>query len=579
MHDIKNLRYKECTPEETVNRIQGILDKIGVMIEEEWLKTTGIYSVQIRIENTSIYANGKGINEAYARAGAYAELMERLQTGICYRLYDNWKYDCKKAGLSDVRILPYIRKYLLCECRMNDCDVSKVLDYFKEILPFMHYKWIEFAEVDSSERLELPSIFVDIYYGSNGMAAGNTRCEALVQGMCEIVERYALRKIFEVRIDDLADVTEYICKKYENLAVVFKNIAEAGYTMKVIDLGAGMKLPVVAVIILDKKRKKYFVSLASHPALSIAVERAITEIFQGRSLEELHEMMSPIFCSEDNLDENNLKNIFVNGEGFFPKYILAFAQMSNKISSVWDEYQDMGTNKELFQELSHAVKRITGNKIYVADFSCLEFPTYQIVVPNISEITKICDYISLKRIADAYIVKKYIAGGNYTKPNVERIISYLEGKKNNDTYVLKEIYNLPLDSNKETTLDALNIHLMLSIFYCFNGNYAESLKAMEKFNYLLSRTCGNQDILDYYELLQNILELKVEKYNEQDIENILETFYESDKIKEGIFDLKHENVCKNIVCIPCLSNGKCNGCAIGNACLYKSTEKLLEKIF
>lgn len=74
------------------------------------------------------------------------------------------------------------------------------------------------------------------------------------------------------------------------------------------------------------------------------------------------------------------------------------------------------------------------------------------------------------------------------------------------------------------------------------------------------------------------MELKAEGHKEQKIISILENFYEPNKIQEGLFDLRVENVCKNIVQIPCLANGKCADCELKEACLYKETAKLFENI-
>ena len=42
----------------------------------------GTYALRLKIENTDIGVNGKGINKIYAQASAYAELIERLQNDL-----------------------------------------------------------------------------------------------------------------------------------------------------------------------------------------------------------------------------------------------------------------------------------------------------------------------------------------------------------------------------------------------------------------------------------------------------------------------------------------------------------------
>lgn len=54
---------------------------------------------------------------------------------------------------------------------------------------------IPYLSLTNGDEIYLPSIFVDISTGSNGMCAGNSPAEAIMQGLCEIYERHVLNKI------------------------------------------------------------------------------------------------------------------------------------------------------------------------------------------------------------------------------------------------------------------------------------------------------------------------------------------------------------------------------------------------
>lgn len=85
MKDNNNLHFKDCTPEETIAKIQSILNENEIEVEEIWKKhddTINTYSTRLVYKGTSIGTNGKGVSEVYARASAYAEFMERYQNGI-----------------------------------------------------------------------------------------------------------------------------------------------------------------------------------------------------------------------------------------------------------------------------------------------------------------------------------------------------------------------------------------------------------------------------------------------------------------------------------------------------------------
>lgn len=76
------MKFKERTPVETVDFILNIINKFKWTINEEWLPYSdiGTYSLRITLENApSIGSNGKGTTREYAKASAYAELLERIQ--------------------------------------------------------------------------------------------------------------------------------------------------------------------------------------------------------------------------------------------------------------------------------------------------------------------------------------------------------------------------------------------------------------------------------------------------------------------------------------------------------------------
>ncbi|MGE5678578.1 MAG: YcaO-like family protein, partial [Pseudomonadota bacterium] len=90
-------KYKECPPEETVERIKKILKGIGIELEDHWGDTgmEGFYTLRVNIPGTGIGSNGKGASREYAQASAYAEFMERLQNdymGLGDYDEDTWRY-------------------------------------------------------------------------------------------------------------------------------------------------------------------------------------------------------------------------------------------------------------------------------------------------------------------------------------------------------------------------------------------------------------------------------------------------------------------------------------------------------
>ena len=84
MSELQNRRYKEVAPEETVKKLKGLLEKLGIEVEEKWSNesSVGTYSLRIHIKGTDMGQNGKGMTREFAMASGYAEFFERLQNGM-----------------------------------------------------------------------------------------------------------------------------------------------------------------------------------------------------------------------------------------------------------------------------------------------------------------------------------------------------------------------------------------------------------------------------------------------------------------------------------------------------------------
>ena len=85
--DISKNHYKECTPEETIKTIQKILNDNDIEVEETiniQNETIDTHTIRLTLKGTNIGQNGKGVNETYCRASAYAEFIERLQNQFLY---------------------------------------------------------------------------------------------------------------------------------------------------------------------------------------------------------------------------------------------------------------------------------------------------------------------------------------------------------------------------------------------------------------------------------------------------------------------------------------------------------------
>ena len=273
-------KHKERLPEDTIRIIKSFFEEEGFDIKETAMYDTGvgIYSCTITLNYKGHQiglSNGKGVTGLYSKASAYAELYERFcllefqdePLSLSY-LYDG----CNTRNIKELTAF-YHAIYRTGKKGVLD----KTLAYlYGEELPV-----VPFDSLTGGEPAYLNPIVMINIDGSNGMAAGNTIEEALVQGFSEIFERYVEEKIF---------YGEKVLKKVplallENeftwAAEKTKELLKKGFHISFYDASERTGLPVMSSLCIDLKRGQHYINIGASPCFETALERTITETFQG----------------------------------------------------------------------------------------------------------------------------------------------------------------------------------------------------------------------------------------------------------------------------------------------------------
>lgn len=393
--------YKEDHPRNTVLRIKNILTRLGVVTTEAvWMKyVENVYSVRVETleDNGSFGSNGKGKTRFFTLASAYAEFMERIQNCMIILSNSFWNHsleeikqnsgfyyfpDEKIMDINELEQLP--SKVLIDLFSQEKFDKSIRLDTYNTIgVPFYDYF--------SNQKVYLPLKYLLSATGTNGMAAGNTNFEAIYQGVCEILERYAAHLVFSKQLTP-PTISEEILKKYPDEKKIIEDIEEKGYKVIVKDFSCGLSLPVLGTIILNQQEDSYRLNVGSDTSFSIALSRTLTEILQGiDSSERLETFFQPIpeeefeyFQKDDEFSikirHRELNKFFVNGKGKFPKSIFANKESYSFNETTFITHDSYKSEVEYLFAMMHA----WGSDIYVRNVSFLGFPTYYIYVTNVS---------------------------------------------------------------------------------------------------------------------------------------------------------------------------------------------------
>ncbi len=408
----RHKQYKNRKPEETIAIIQGLLEnKLGINTYERlFQEKNGLFhSCRILLDNGSwlrtvnIGTNGKGMTEAYSKASAYGELMERIQNYALLRFanFATHTYLGKHKEDFPFYYEQIVEKDLVLPFRYTPDEIvsadniylKQAVDHYlfsannariyEKTKDLEHY-YIPYYDINSNDVVSLP---YDIMYNSistNGMCAGNTPKEALIEGLSEILERYVIRKIYFDNLT-LPEIPRELFKGNEILNRIQELEGHEGYIIKIVDCSLGVGIPAVGAIILTTDGEQYQFHMGVDPSPITALERSLTELFQGRNsvkFKMFDKELQTKLLKESSVKEEEMHKTNSASTGAYP-FSLFYDEPSYQFSG-FDN--DFGRSDDTDLKLLTSLIERLGFKIYVRDNSFLGFPAYSIYIPGMSEI-------------------------------------------------------------------------------------------------------------------------------------------------------------------------------------------------
>ncbi|MGB9149978.1 MAG: 30S ribosomal protein S12 methylthiotransferase accessory factor YcaO [Burkholderiales bacterium] len=389
---------KDASLESSIRTLQGKLTALGFHVEERsWLnEIENIWSVHVTDRDcTRLFSNGKGGSELAARASALGEFFERLSTNYFWTHFylgetisneafvhypneqwftldqselpgDNWP-----AGLLNAELHRFYNPG-------NAVPASQLID-LNSGNAARGICAIPYQRLRDGETALFPVNLIGNLYVSNGMSAGNTMMEARTQALAEIFERDIKFRIIRDGIC-LPDVPEVVINRYPRIAAGIKGLRDAGFGILVKDASLGGKYPVVNVTLLHPEDQGCFASFGAHPRFEVALERALTELLQGRALNALKDFAAPGFDMEEITDAQNLEIHFVDSSG-----VISWDFLRDTPDFEFVDWNFGVTTQEDYQWCVDTI-HTASHDIYVADFTHLGVYACRIFVPGMSEI-------------------------------------------------------------------------------------------------------------------------------------------------------------------------------------------------
>lgn len=529
-------QYKDSSPIGTVKRIKEILASYAIATEEIWHETNVPYcfALSVKVVGTTFQVNGKGLNSEFALASAYGELMERLQLGYIQsptaqkngrdsycRTRDEWT-DAQEL-LDDhpnwfSKLSDNLRKYAKTEMK-PEAIVAQYKNPDGKVLT------VPFLSLSSLKTVHYPKSICTAIYTSNGCAAGNTPEEAIVQAISETAERHHMLQTLYFGITP-PDIPEETLRKYPTALGIIEYLRAQDFRVTVKDCSLGKKFPVVCVCIVDNQSGKYHTHFGAYPVLEIALERSLTESFQGRNLRNVASFSNILQLKPGESNYNNIANELVYGG--HEKTTFFFSG-----NPQYEYNENMGfsgtNNRELFRECVEYFNE-QGYEILVRDCSSLGFPTYQVIIPGYSEtyIHRLCPSKNEHRYSGT--AARFFRNPSWA--NSYDILSAMlhlgemsrfSNIRNSHSFVSSTMLPISLTPQQD------NFYLNASLAYGYYslGKLAQCAQSIGS---MIATNVPKQQ--EYLMCVKRYLELKLGGYSSENIETILLCLHKVETVKQ-----------------------------------------------
>ena len=448
---------KDAALEDSIRSMQQKLLAINFnIIEQSWLNPiANVWSVHIRDRDCPLFfTNGKGASKKAALASALGEFFERLSAH--YFWADFYLGD----KISNAQFVHYsTEKWFSIESNgswpeglLND----ELQDFYN---PDGDLKPSLLVDVNSantergicalpyvcertSETVYFPVNVIGNLYVSNGMSAGNTRYEARVQALSEIFERHIKFKIIAEGLC-LPSVPDEVLQRYPKILSGIKEMEAAGFPLLVQDASLGGKYPVMVVTLLHPENQGVYASFGAHPKFEVALERALTELLQGRGLDALGGFAEAGFDQDEIASPQNLETHFIDSSGIISWEFLR--KEADYEFSDWSNAHSSESTEEEYNWLCDLVHE-GGNDIFTMDYEELGVYACRILVPGMSEIYPEDDLVWENNNAGINL-RNAILNKNKSIEDCVSLIEKIEDLNADDQHPVAALIGLPADSD------------------------------------------------------------------------------------------------------------------------------------
>jgi len=449
------IKGKDSDLETSIATMQAKLKSFGFDIEEaSWLNpVANCYSVHIKDKECGLmFTNGKGATAKACLASALGEYFERLSCNYFFADY----YLGQEFSQADFVHYPDEKWFVVPQDGSMPTGMlnDKLWQYFDPNNEIEADRLFEFNSgagergiccepyyrVSDGAKTYIPINIIGNVFVSNGMSAGNTQNEARVQSLSEVFERYVKNKIIAEGIC-LPEVPTEVLARFPKIEAACKELESHGFHLRIADASLGGKYPVMSVTLINPKDGSVFASYGAHPSFEVALERTVTELLQGRSLEQLDVFQPPTFDEEEIASPHNIELHFIDSSGF-----ISYDFFKNKADYEFADWDHDATTSTEYEYLVNIIHNM-GHDIYVSDYNHLNVYACRILVPGMSDIYPVDEIVWNNNNDGGLFREAFLTLKNLDKTQWTEIFEGLEDGGYNDAMAATEFIGIAPDAN------------------------------------------------------------------------------------------------------------------------------------
>ena len=531
---------KDAALEDSINSFQQKLDNLGINIETaSWLNPVPhVWSVHIRDKDCpQCFANGKGASKKAALASALGEFFERLSTNYFFADFylgqeianSNFvHYPTEKwFEIDDEDLLPegILNNELLAYFDPNQQLTPDLLVDLQSGNPERGIVAMPYVRQSDQKTIYIPQSIIANLFVSNGMAAGNNKFEARVQGLSEIFERFVKNKIIAEAIS-LPLIPQEVLNRYPHIQEAIQTLEQEGFPILAYDASLGGQYPVICVILLNPQNGTCFASFGAHPNFEVALERTVTELLQGRSLKDLDVFTAPSFNNDDVAEHANLETHFIDSSG-----LISWDLFKNESDFEFVDWSFTGKNTQ--EEYANLMAIIARDSLeaYIMDYQHLGVDACRILVPGMSEIYPVDDlmYANNNMGLEWREILLDLPHFHHDKDTYLELLEQFDEQDIDDATRIREFIGVVADKN--SAWQNLRVGELKAMLYLAIGDLNNTLE-WANWTVNMSSSMFDKQRANYYRCLIQSLELFLdEKRDPQQFRTVFNKMYGEEMVE------------------------------------------------